>query len=130
MFPRGHAEANHRRLVPAVFLDPCQQLGEAGIEGAEGAGHTLAGHDVDEGVGELAQDAHALVGGSRRDKGHVGKPAISKVGQLEYAISRSQYESYPPLEQSFRNDTASSGGRSTTMKPLTPATLQSRSRFS
>lgn len=33
--------------------------------------------------------------------------------------------SYPPLVQKFLNLTASSGGRSTTIKPLTPASLES-----
>lgn len=54
-------ETDGSRLVAAVLLDAGNEVGEVGVHGAEGTGDTLAGDDVDEGVGQLAKDPHAGV---------------------------------------------------------------------
>jgi len=49
---------------------------------------------------------------------------------LTHIVFLSMIMTYPCFAQWLRNDTASSGGKSTTMKPLTPASLQSMINFS
>lgn len=61
-------ETNSSGLVAAVLLDAAEELGKVGVESARSAGDTLAGDDVDEGVGELAENAHTVVRSGGRNK--------------------------------------------------------------
>lgn len=66
-------ETNGSGLVATVLLDAGKELGEVGVEGAGSASDTLAGDNVDEGVGELAENAHTGVRGGGRNQGDVGE---------------------------------------------------------
>ncbi len=77
--PRAHTEPNSRGLVSTVLLDPRQKLREVRVEGAESTSDALTRDDVDEGVGQLAEKAHAGVGGGRSDQGHIREPVSGVV---------------------------------------------------
>lgn len=73
----ANTETNGSGLVAAVLLDAAEELGKVGVESAGSAGDTLAGNNVDEGVGELAENAHTGVRGGGRNKRDVRETAAA-----------------------------------------------------
>ncbi len=79
---RADSKADGRGFIAAVLLDPGQKLGQVGIQRAESTSDTLARDDVDERIGELAEDAHARVRRRGRNEGYVGESVRREVSQL------------------------------------------------
>jgi hypothetical protein len=76
MIACADTETDGCRNVAGVFVDALEELRESRVHCSAGTGDAHARYNVDEGIGDFAEYAHTVLGGSGCDEGDVGETAL------------------------------------------------------
>jgi hypothetical protein len=89
VIPGANTETNGGWLVTRVLVDALEKRWKSGVHGSGGTSDTHTGDDVDERVGDLAENAHAVLGCGRGDQGYVGETvATAEVPEAQSLLWR------------------------------------------